>query len=195
VLMLLVGGRMFFGSVTDLHRLATGKAEVLTLDGNFDAQQEALLRGQVVLANALAHNRPVSLTLHALARLALGLVYLFAVAAVFSNDSRGRRVAVAAGFAGIAVSAINAVFLELVVRKMLPWLVPMLADAFAQDAVRAGRAIPALDAVTFQARLFLLDVPMVLTGVGMAFSLLLLLYFSGRRMRLFYNQLKQADHG
>jgi hypothetical protein len=31
--------------------------------------------------------------------------------------------------------------------------------------------------------------------MGVAFSLLMLVYFSGRRVRLFYNQPKQADHG
>jgi Na+-transporting methylmalonyl-CoA/oxaloacetate decarboxylase gamma subunit len=49
--------------------------------------------------------------------------------------------------------------------------------------------------VALQARLFLVDVPLVVTGLGMVFSLLLLAYFRGRRMRLFYNQPRQADHG
>jgi hypothetical protein len=195
ILMLLIGGRLFFGSVTDLHRVVTGKAEILTLDGTFDAQQEALLRAQVVLANALSSTRPAALTVHALARLALGLLYLFAVAAVFSRDARGRRVSVLAGWAGVAVSGINAIFLAMVVRGMLPRLLPVLADAFAKDAARAGRPAPSADVVAVQARLFLVDVPLVVTGIGAVFSLALVLYFGGRRVRLFYNQHKQADHG
>ena len=82
VLMLLVGGRLFITSASDLHRLVTGELEVLGLDGSLDAQQEHLLRGQVVLSNALSRHRPVSLAMHATARLLLGLTYLFAVAAV-----------------------------------------------------------------------------------------------------------------
>src|ERR1700690_4354943 len=78
VLMLLVGGRMFFSSVTDLQRLISGKPELLNFDGGFDAQQEALLRGQIVLANALSRSRPAVLSAHAVARLGLGLIYLFA---------------------------------------------------------------------------------------------------------------------
>jgi hypothetical protein len=194
VLMLLVGGRFLMTSASDLYRVATGKAEVLSLDGTLDAQQEMLLRGQVVLGNALARHRPVSLSVHAVTRLGLGLVYLFAVAAIFSGDKRGRRAALLAGFAGIVASVGNVLFLEVVVRRMLPWLAPMLAHALAQDAVRAGRSALAPDAVAEQARLFLVDVPMVVTGMGVLWSLLLIAYFRGRRVRLFYNQLRQADH-
>jgi len=195
VLMLLVGGRMFFSGVTDLHRLINGKPEILTLDGGLDPQQEALLRGQIVLINALSKHRPVSLAIHAVARLALGLIYLFAVAAVFSSDPRGRRTGILAAWAGMVVCAGNAVFLLVVVGRMVPWLLPILGAAYAEDAVRAGRAVPGADVVALQARLFLVDVPMVVTGMGLVFSLLLLLYFRGRRMRLFYNQPRQADHG
>jgi hypothetical protein len=194
VLMLLLGGRMFFSSVTDLHRLTSGKPEVLSLDGSLDPQQEALLRGQIVLANALSRPRPAILSVHAVARLGLGLIYLFAVAAVFSGDARGRRASLLAAWAGIAVCAGNAAFLLLVVRGMLPWLLPTLAEAFAQDAARAGRAVPAAEVVAQQARLFLVDVPLAVTGMGMVFSLLLLAYFRGRSVRLFYNQPRQAEH-
>ena len=195
LLMLLLGGRMFFSSVTDLHRLASGKPEVLNLDGGLDAQQEALLRGQIVLANALSRHRPAVLSVHAVSRLGLGLIYLFAVAAVFSGDTRGRRASLLAAWAGIAVCLGNAVFVLWVVRQMLPWLLPTLAEAFAQDAARAGRPLPSAEAASELARLFLVDVPLVVTGMGMVFSLLLLAYFRGRRMRLFYNQPRQADHG
>jgi hypothetical protein len=195
VLMLLVGGRMFFSSATDLNRLISGKPEILNLDGGLDAQQEALLRGQIVLANALSRYRPAVLSVHAMARLGLGLIYLFAVAAVFSGDARGRRAALLAAWAGIAVCVGNAMFVLMVVRRMLPWLLPTLGEAFAQDATRAGRALPTAEVVVEQAQLFLVDVPLVVTGMGIAFSLLLLLYFRGRRMRLFYNQPRQANHG
>ncbi len=195
VIMLLLGGRMFFSSVTDLHRLVSGKPEVLRLDSGLDAQQEALLRGQIVLGNALARHRPISLAIHAMARLALGLLYLFAVAAVFSGDPRGRRVSSLAAWAGIMVCLGNAVFVLLVVRPMLPWLLPTLTEAFAQDAARAGRAVPAVLSVGEQVQLFLVGVPLVVTGIGLVFSILLLAYFRGRRARLFYNQPRQADHG
>jgi hypothetical protein len=193
VLFLLLGGRFFVTSLSDLHRLATGGADVLPLDGSLDAQQEVLLRAQVLLGNALSAERPAALACHALARLGLGLLYLFAVAAVFSGDRRGGRVSRLAGWVGLAVSAGNVLFLMLVVRGLLPRLLPALATAFAKDAARAGR--PALDTATaaMQSRFFLLDVPLFITGIGVLWSLLLIAYFGGRSVRLFYNQ-TQTDH-
>jgi len=188
LLMLLLGGRMFITGASDLYRVVTGKAEVLNLDGGLNAENEVILRGQVVLDNALARFRPVTLTLHALARLGLGLLYLFAVAALFSGDARARRACLLAGWTGIAVSAGNALFLVVVVRRMLPWLLPMLSFAMAQDATRAGRPAPEAVMVAEHARLFLVDVPLVVSGMGVLWSLLLIAYFRGRRVRLFYNQ-------
>lgn len=152
-------------------------------------------RVPVVLDNALARHRPKSLAVHALARLGLGLLYLFAVAALFSGDARGRRVSLLAGWAGVVVCAGNALFLQVVVSGMLPWLLPMLDHALAEDAARAGRPLLEAGAVAEQARLILVDVPLALTGLGVLWSLLLIAYFRGRRVRLFYNQPKQADHG
>jgi hypothetical protein len=193
-IMLLIGGRMLLTSLTDLHRVVTRKPEVLQLDGSLDVQQEVLLRAQVVLANALYRHRPVTLTLHATARLVLGLLYLFAVAALFSGDRRGRRVSLLAGWVGVGVCAANALFVGVVVRGMLPWLLPALAAAYAKDAVRAGR--PPLDAaaVELQSNLFLHEVPMVITALGVLWSLLVIAYFSGRKVRLFYNQQEWVNH-
>jgi hypothetical protein len=70
----------------------------------------------------------------------------------------------------------------------------MLVDGYAQDAARAGRAVLDAGTVAAQARLFLVDVPLVVTGMGVLWSLLLIAYFRGRRVRLFYNQPRQADH-
>jgi len=70
----------------------------------------------------------------------------------------------------------------------------MLAHALAQDAVRAGRSRLLPDAVAEHARLFLVDLPLVVTGLCILWSLVLIAYFRGRRVRLFYNQQRQADH-
>jgi hypothetical protein len=193
VLLLLLGGRFFITGLSDLHRLATGKDEVLALDGSLDGQQELLLRAQIMLGNALSHDRPAAMAFHALARLGLGLLYLFAVATLFSGDKRGRQVSLLAGWSGLLVSVGNVLFLMLVVRGVLPRLLPTLVEAFAEDAARAGR--PPLDAgaAAVQSRLFLLDVPLFITGIGVLWSLLLIAYFRSRSVRLFYNQ-TQADH-
>jgi hypothetical protein len=195
VLMLLTGGRLLFGSFTDLQRVVTGKPDVLSLDGTFNAQQEMMLRAPVVLGNALARHRPVALAMHAVVRLVLGCLYLLAVAAVFAKDPRAARVAVSAGWIGVAGSGVHALFLVMVVRGSLPPLLPALAEAFAEDARRAGRPVLGMDVVAAQSHLILVDGPLVVAALGAAFSLVVVLYFGGRRARLFYNQLKQADHG
>jgi hypothetical protein len=194
VLLLLLGGRFLVTSLSDLHRLVTGKTEVLRLDGSLDVQQEVLLRAQVVFANALGRDHPAALAVSAVARFGLGLLYLFAVAALFAGDARGRQASLLAGWAGIAVSLGNALLLTTVVRGMLPALLPGLAEAFAQDAARAGRPLLDAGAVAAQAKLFLVDVPLAVTGMGVLWSLLVIAYFRGRSVRLFYNQAKRADH-
>ncbi len=194
VLMLLVGGRLLIGGTSDLHRVATGQATVLSLERSMDARREVVEREEVVLSNALSRHRPVSLSVHAVARLLLGLVYLFAVAAVFSADRRGRAVAVAAGWGGVAVGAGHVLFSLWVVGGMLPWLEPILAHAFAEDAARAGRPGLPLEMVGAHARLFLVDLQVLMAGVAVLWSLLLIAYFGGRRVRLFYNQSWQAHH-
>jgi hypothetical protein len=193
-LMFLVGARVFLGSVDDLYRLATGKPEVVYLDGSRDPQQEALLRAQVVFDNELRRARPRVMLAQALAHLLVGLVYLLAVAAVVAKDARGRRVCLIAGWLGLAASAGNAAFIVLWASKALEWVVPRLAEALAADAARLGRPVPTIDMVAEQAQLFLIDGPVALCGMGMVLSLVLLAYFAGRRMRWFYEQLGEA-HG
>jgi hypothetical protein len=194
VLMFLLGARLFLGSLDDLYRLATGKPEVLNLDGNRDPQQAALLRAQTVFDNEIGRARPGVMTVHAVGRLVLGLVYLLAVAAVVSKDARGRWVCLLAGWLGLATSVGNAAFLLLWVGKLLPWLHPRLAEAFAQDAIRFGRPAPSAELVAEQARLFLIDGPVALCGMGTILSLVVVAYFAGGRMRWFYQQLGRA-HG
>jgi len=194
VLMFLTGARLFLGSLDDLYRLVTRKPEVLNLESNRDPQQVAVLRAQVVFDNELSRSRPGVLALQAVVRLVLGLVYLLAVAAVLAKDVRGRRVCLVAGWLGLAASAGDAIFLSLWVSKSLPGLLPRLAEAFAQDAVRFGRPEPTGELVAEQARLFLVDGPLAMCGMGMVLNLVVLAYFAGRRMRGFYEQLGQV-HG
>lgn len=195
LLMLLAAARLFFSSATDLRRVASGKPEVLNFEGKLDAQQEGLLRGQMVLAHALDVHHPAPVVVQAVARMLLGLLFLLAVAAVFSGDLRARQVAVWAAWGSLAVGLGNAAFLLFVVHKSLPWLTPDLSEAFSQLATQSGKPALPLGSVAEQAQVFLFDVPMVVTGLGLVFSLLLLAYWNGTRARLFYNQGRRTDHG
>ncbi|MGD0837041.1 MAG: hypothetical protein ABSB49_10415 [Polyangia bacterium] len=188
ILMFLLGARLFLGGIDDIYRLATGKPQMLLLDGSRDPQQDTLLRAQVVLDNELFRHRPRVMALHTLVRLAVGLAYLFAVAAIWSRDTRGRRACLFAGWLGLAASTGNAAFVVFWVRRALPWIVPRLVEALAEDALRLGRPAPAADLVAEQAGLFLIGGPAALCVLGMALSVMLLAYFAGRRMRWFYGQ-------
>jgi hypothetical protein len=188
LLLLLVGGNVFFTSASDLRGLASGKPQVLVVDGSRDALTDGVARSQVVLSNALLAQHPVAVFLHGIARLALALLYLFTVAALFSRDRRGRRLGEACGKGGLVVCGVQLVFLTQVVRPLIPGLIPLLATAFREDAVKAGRD-PLPEALfADQAQVFLVWGPLVVTLMGVLFSLMLMGYFRSRRLRLFYNE-------
>lgn len=188
VLLLLIGGRLFFTSVSDLHHVATGNPHRVFLDGTLDAQSEILLRAQTVLANALQKAKPLSVFAHGVARLALALIYLFAVAALFSGDRRGRRVGQLCGMAGLATCLVHLLFIFSIIRPNLPGVLPSLTQALAEDATRAGRSLLPPELAAEHAHIFLVWVPLVVTLLGALFSLLLMVYFNSRRLRLFYNE-------
>ncbi len=192
-LMFLLGARIFLGSLDDLYRLATGKPEVINIDGSGDPQQETLLRAQVVFENELCQSHPRVMAAQATGRLVVGLVYLLAVAAVIAKDKRGRRTCLLAGWLGLVAWAVDAVFLLLWASKALPSALPRLAEALAQDAARLGRPVPSAEVMAAEARLFLIDGPVAVCGMGMVLSLVILAYFAGRRMRWFYEQLGPAN--
>lgn len=195
VLMFLFGANAFVEGIDDLHRLATGRPRILgNLDELGNPQNEAILRSQAVLDNQLFRHKPTVMAAQRGGRLVVGLVYLFAVAAVVTRDRRGRRVCMLANGIGLAWSLVSAGFLLLWVRRTLPWVVPHVVQALTEDAVRLGRPVPAAGLVAEQSGWFLVYFPAALCGLGMVLSLVLLAYFAGRRMRSFYEQSGQG-HG
>jgi len=196
VLMLLAGARLFFGSLTDLRRLATGRSMVeVRLDGLADANQEVLIRGQLALDEAVDRAHPVAAVVQAVARLALALAYLFAVAAVFSGDPRARPVSLIAAWAGMALHLGSGAFLLAVVRPGVARAVPVLQEVAAKAHARTGDAPPALADLAQLTSTLMVQVPLLSSALGVAFCVLLLVYFGGRRGDLFYNGRAGADHG
>jgi len=196
VLMLLAGARLFLGSLTDLRRLATGKsmAEV-SLDGLASAEQEVLIRGQIALDEAVDRAHPIAAWTQGVARLALALVLLFAVAAVFSDDPRARSASVWAAWGGLALYGSNGAFVYLVVRQGVAGAMPILQQVAAQAHARAGDAPPAPADLVQLASTLMVHVPLLTSSLGVLFSVLLFVTFGGRRGRLFYNGGSDADHG
>jgi hypothetical protein len=196
VLMLLAGARLFLGSLTDLRRLGTGRsmAEV-SLDGLANADQEVLIRGQIALDEAVDRAHPIAAWGQAVARLALALVFLFAVAAVLSDDPRARLASVLAAWAGLALHIGSGAFLLMVVRDGVAGALPVLQEVAAKAHARTGDAPPALADLAQLASTLMVQVPLLTSSLGVLFSLLLLFTFGGRRGRLFYNGRAEADHG
>jgi hypothetical protein len=194
--MLLAGARLFFGSLTDLRRLATGRsmAEV-RLDGLANAEQEVLVRGQLALDEAVDRAHPVAAWVQVVVRLALALVFLFAVAAVFSSDPRARRVSVLAGWAGLALHLGSGAFLLVVVRQGVADAVPVLQQIAAKAHAGTGNAPPTTAELAQLASTLMVQVPLLAASLGVLFSVLLLVTFGGRRGRLFYNDGVEAHHG
>ena len=196
VLMLLAGARLFLGSLTDLRRLVTGRSMAeLRLDGVVDAEQEVLIRGQLALDEAVDRAHPVAARVQAAARLALGLVFLFAVAAVFSDDPRARSASVLAAWIGMALHAGSGLFVLTAVRGRVADLLPALQQVAAQAHARTGDTPSASADLAQLASTLVIQVPLLSAALGVLFSVLLLVTFGGRRGRLFYNGGVKADHG
>jgi len=196
VLMLLAGAGLFFGSLTDLSRLATGRSmAAVRMEGLADANQEVLLRGQLALDEAVDRAHPVAAWVRATARLGLALVYFFAVAAVFSADPRAGRASVLAGWAGMALHLGMGTFVHLVVRKGVADLLPVLQQVADKAHARTGDAPPATAVLAQLASTLSVQVPLLSAALGVLFSVVLLVTFGGRRARLFYNGGVETDHG
>jgi hypothetical protein len=196
LLMLLGGARLFLASLSDMRKLATGQQASATMaEGLRDVQKELILRGQWAVETTVDRAHPTAAWVHAVTRFALAAIMLFAVAAVFSDDSRGRIAALLAGWGTMLLGASNAVFLVLVVRHGLPTGLAALEGVAAEVHARAGSAPPPAADLAELTRMLMLHVPMATSLVGLGFGLVLVVAFGGRRGRLFYNRGEQADHG
>jgi hypothetical protein len=73
--------------------------------------------------------------------------------------------------------------------------VPVLLEVAGKAYARAGDAPPAPADLAHLASTLVFQIPLFATTLGFLFSVLLLVYFGGRRGRLFYNRGEQAHHG
>jgi hypothetical protein len=130
---------------------------------------------------SFAHEHPTAVKLNAASKVALGLLMLFAVAAVFASDRRARQATMLAAWAGIGYHVGDALFLFFVVRKGMVAAAPMLASWAASQSAPGTTLSP-------QMLVSLTDGLIVGTSlVGVAFSVLLLHFFGGPRGRLFFS--------
>jgi hypothetical protein len=159
------------------------------------ASTAAATRDLQAIASSIdrAHRaHPVAVRVNTGSKLAMGLIMLLAVAAVFSADPRARQITLAAAWAGIAYQIGDAIFMFRVVRKAMLEIAPVLADLAARQAAGGSKPVPPGTMV---------DVGIVgTTLVSIGFSVLLLTYFGGRRGRSFFGvgadiARRQPHHG
>jgi hypothetical protein len=130
---------------------------------------------------------PLAVRLNAVSKAAMGLLMLFAVAAVFAGDARARKAAMLAAWAGIAFQIADVLFKLLILRKGMVAAAPVLVNLVARQSgvARAPSASAVISA---------LDIFIVSLGVlGVLFSVVLLAFFGGRRGRSFFGGGAGAD--
>src|SRR5687768_2862827 len=136
------------------------------------AESAAATQDYQALAESLAkvyRAHPQAVRANGVSKVLIGLLTLFAVAAVFSGDPRARKAAMAVAWGGIAFELGDALFLFTIVRPEMAQMAPVLANLTARQA--AGATTP----LTPGMAVWLFDMTVVVKGLlGTAFSVLLL---------------------
>jgi hypothetical protein len=131
------------------------------------------------LARAYSEH-PTAVRVNALSKVVMGLLMLFAVAAVFASDPRARKATMLAGWLGIAHQVGDLIFMLRIFRKGVVAGAPALVSLAARQS-SAGNA-PTASAVISAFDVFIVG----LGALGILFSVVLLTFFGGRRGRTFF---------
>jgi hypothetical protein len=185
-LMVVVAFNLFLGGLSALAdgpaKLAGAPVEGGDATSAEAAATRALQRGMAI---ALQRVDPLLVRGYALAKLVLGALMLFAVAAIATNDRRGRRGTLVAAWAGIAYHVAGALFFILFVRgRLLDAASEWVREVqHLQDAAFPGGSPEQVVSWANQA-FVIFPVGLALLGVG--FSVVLIAFFGGNRGRAFY---------
>jgi hypothetical protein len=188
--MLVFGGRLLINGVSQL----AGPGVERTLQESSSAQvtQDLQALGESLAQAYRAH--PMAVRVNAASKVVMGLLLLFAVAALFASDRRARRATMLAAWAGIAYQIGDAIFLFQIFRKGMVAVAPVLVNL-------AARQTTADKVPTASALISMIDILIVGLGVlGILFSVVLLTFFGGRRGRTFFGvgpdlASRQPHHG
>lgn len=188
--MLVLGGMLLMSGLDQL--TASGRQRAIHPEATVQESQD-----QRMMNDAMARafrDHPAEVRANALSKLAMGLVLLFAVAAVFGSDPRARRATMLAGWIGVAYQLTDLLFYFVVYRKGVIAGAPALMNQLAARQ-NTGKLPTAAAVVTG------VDVLMVgMALLGVLFSVVLLTFFGGRRGRTFFGSgadivRRQPNHG
>lgn len=138
-------------------------------------------RRLAAVSEAVAAAHPVALRVDAAAGGLVALLTLFAVAAIFSRDRRARRATVAAGWAGVLYQVGALPFAVAMARRAAEAGAPVLQQVLAQNGKDLRGMAPADVGAALRAAVMMM--PVLRAGMGLAWSLALLIFFGGRRGR------------
>lgn len=120
----------------------------------------------------------------AAASVVLALVMLYAAASTLSRDRHGRRVTLAAAWLGIAYQLASLPVVLALASDYARVSAPLLAHMVAAEQAAGAGTNP--EAVASFVHAVLIGFPVLTAAVGVAGSLLLIIYFGGRRGRVLY---------
>ncbi len=178
--MLVYAGMSLVDALSLLRRPQAATAAAIEDVARATGQVEAARRLAGV-SQAVVAAHPVAVRLEAGATAVVALLTLFAVAAIFSRDRRARRATLAAGWAGIIDQLGALPFAVAMARRAAEAGAPVLQHVLAQN----GKEMPGLAPadVTAALRAAVIMMPVLRAGMGIAWSLALLIFFGGRRGR------------
>jgi hypothetical protein len=181
-LMLLFAFHLFLGGLSGLSGPGSPAVDGSGTVAGTEVAQAALRRA---LMQAFAQVDAGMLRTHAVAQIVLAVVMMFAVAAIATNDRRGRPAALAAAWVGIVYHLGSALFFVFVVRAGLlasapSWIDQVVALTGGPDPGRSRQELLSSTST------LLLLAPLTVCLLGIGFSLIVMRFFGGPRGRAFY---------
>jgi hypothetical protein len=178
--MLLFGGGSLLDGLSRWREPTIDTAAMLEGVARASGQSEAVERVHAAGAAIVVRHRQ-ALRIDVLLTIGTALLTLYAAAAIFVGDLQARRLAVAAGVAGLAVHFARLPFAMIAARQMAGVGAPVLQEFMIQN----GRQAPGMSPVDMATALHstVVMIPMFQAGIGCIWPLAVLIFFGGRRGR------------
>lgn len=178
--MLLFGGGSLIDGLSRWREPTVDTATMLENVARASGQSEAVAQVHAAGVGIVARHRQ-ALRADVLLTLGTALLTLYAAAAVLLGDLQARRLGVATGLAGIAVHLVRLPFAVIAARQLAGMGAPVLQ----QFLIQSGRQAPGMSPAEMTTALHatVVGMPVLQTGIGCVWPLVLLIFFGGRRGR------------
>jgi heme/copper-type cytochrome/quinol oxidase subunit 3 len=183
-MVVLAATMMLFGGQTLIEGLLTVRdpKAIVRLVGQTQVRtplEEESQRKLEPIRDAIVERHRVALRIDAVVSIALGAFVLYAAAAALARDRNGRRLALLTAILGFVFYVASLFLWVRMAKETVDAAGPLLAEMAANAAHGAGRSSAQLGTAVV-AR------PPLLAALGVGWSVLLVIYFGGRRGRELY---------